>query len=124
MRVLLVEDEDLIRSLLTEVMADKGFEVIEAPDAEKALRLAAAMEPPQVIVSDVNLGSGMNGFALADAARRLWPTVPVLLMSGVATNFTGWQGSVTRRFLPKPFPLSVFLQHVTDLAGRPDSPPV
>ena len=118
-RVLLVEDEDQIRSLLTEVTADKGFEVIEAPDAEKALRLATAMEPPQVIVSDVNLGSGMDWFALADAARRLWPTVPVLLMSGIASNFAGHLGGMAQPFLLKPCPFSVFLQYIADLGGKP-----
>ena len=123
MRVLLVEDEDLIRDLLMEVMTENGFEVIGASDAEDALRLATTMEPPRVIVSDVNLGSGMNGFAFMDAARRLWPSVPMLLMSGVAANFNGWRHNMTARFLPKPFPLSVFLRHVTDLAGIPDDLP-
>lgn len=117
MCVLLVEDEELIRTLLTEVMTDAGFEVIGAADAKSALVLAKAVLLPQVVVSDVNLGPGMDGFALVTAARCWWPTVPVLLMSGLAANFAGRQRSIDERLLLKPFSLDTFMRNVTDLVG-------
>ena len=119
MCVLLVEDENLIRMLLTEVMTDAGFEVLDAPDAESALAVANTLDVPQVIVTDVNLGSGMNGFTFVEAVRRLWPAVPVLLMSGIPTNFTGRYCGTDERFLSKPFSLDVFMQNVLELAGCP-----
>ena len=120
MYVLLVEDDDLIRIGLAEMMTEAGFEVVAAPDAESALELVEMVPPPQVVVSDVNLGPGMDGFALAAAARRRWPTVPVLLISGLATNFAGRHCEAPRLFLSKPFSFRTFLQSVTDLTGKPE----
>ncbi len=122
MCVLLVEDEDSIRSLLIEVMNEAGFDVIGASNGERALELSATMGPPQVIISDVNLGPGIDGFALVSRARRLWPAVPVLLMSGLGTNFAGRRCGAAERHLPKPFALAVFLRHVADLAGGSAAP--
>ena len=121
MCVLLVEDEDFIRIVLIEAMTDAGFEVIDASDAEAALALAETTPCPEVIVSDINLGPGMDGFALAAALRCRWPTVPVLMMSGRRVNFAGWHCGKAERFVSKPFALDAFVQHVIDLAGRPGS---
>lgn len=118
MYVLLVEDDDLIRIGLAELLAEAGFEVIGAPDAESALALAGTARPPRAVVSDVNLGPGMNGFALAAAARRRWPMVPVLLISGVETNFAGRHCGATERFLRKPFSSDAFLRSIADLTGK------
>ena len=119
---MLVEDEDLIRMVLNDVMTDAGFDVIEAVDAEAALALAKTKPCPDLIVSDVNLGAGIDGFALAAALRRRWPTVPMLIMSGRGVNFAGRQRSEGERFVSKPFVLDAFVQHVIDLAGRPGGP--
>lgn len=119
MCVLLVEDEDLIRMILIDVITDAGFKVIEAANAESALALAETAARPDVIVSDINLGPGMDGFALAAALRRRWPTVPVLMMSGRVTNFAGRQSGKAERFLSKPFLLDAFVQHIIDLVGKP-----
>ena len=119
MCVLLVEDEYLIRMVLIDVMIDAGFEVIEAANAESALALAETTPCPDVIVSDINLGPGMDGFALAATLRCRWPAVPVLMMSGRGTNFAGRQSDKAERFLLKPFLLDAFVQHVIDLVGKP-----
>ena len=119
MCVLLVEGDDLIRFGLTELLTDAGFEVLETPDAESALKLSETIQPPRLVVSDINLGAGLNGFALATATHHRWPAVPVLLMSGLGANFTGWQCRTGERFLPKPFSFNTFLHNVIDLAGKP-----
>ena len=124
MCVLLVEDEDLIRMILTEVLTDAGMEVIAASDAESALAMAGAETAslPRVIVTDVDLGPGMNGFALMAAVRCRWPKIPVLLMSGRGTNFASRQCGKAERFLAKPFLLGAFLQAVAELVGEPEPP--
>lgn len=121
MCVLLVEDEDLIRMVLVDVMTDAGFEVIEAANAESALALTETAPCPDMIVSDINLGPGMDGLALTAALRRRWPAVPVLMMSGRVANFAGRQSGKAERFLSKPFLLDVFVQHVIDMVGTPKS---
>ncbi len=117
MCVLLVEDEDLFRMLLVDIMNDAGFEVVAAADAATALALAETSEPPKLIVSDVDLGAGMNGFALVEAVRRRWPQVPVLMMSGAPANFDDQRGRVAKRFLRKPFSLDAFMHNVIELAS-------
>ena len=118
MHVLLVEDSDLIRSCLAEAMTEADFKVVEAPDAESALELAKATPSPQIIVSDVNLGSGMNGFEFVNEARRHWPEVAVVLISDVATNFAGQRCKAAERFLLKPFSLQTLLRNLTELTNE------
>ena len=56
MDVLVVEDEALVREIVTEDLADDGFAVTEARSVEDALDLTQAAGPPEVVVTDVNLG--------------------------------------------------------------------
>jgi DNA-binding response OmpR family regulator len=90
MDVLLVDDETLLRETLAEDLADAGLDVAEAPDAEAALDAASAAGqadgPPRVVVTDVNLGRGMDGLALAAEVRRRWPEVGVVVMTGKPAN--------------------------------------
>ena len=80
-RLLLVEDDPLLRMTLAEVLTEAGFTVVEAADAESALRLVASRDDLDLLLTDINL-PGADGFALASAARRLrprcWPRRGVL----------------------------------------------
>ena len=93
MYVLLVEDEALVREMLAEDLADAGLDVAEAPTAEVALAVAAAAagagQAPCVLATDVNLGGGMDGLALAAEVRRRWPRVGVVVMTGNPANLDG-----------------------------------
>lgn len=107
MDVLLVEDEALIREMLAEGLADAGLEVTEVPSAEAALGAAVTAEeagqPPAVLVTDVNLGNGMDGLALAAEVRRRWPGVGVVVMTGNPANLSGRPPEPREVCLLKPF---------------------
>jgi len=107
MYVLLVEDEGSIREMLAEDLADAGLDVAEAPTAEVALVIAAAAgqagKPPCVLVTDVNLGGGMDGLALAAEMRRRWPGVGVVVMTGNPANLGGRPSDPREVCLRKPF---------------------
>ena len=122
MDVLLVEDEPLVRELLAEDMADAGLDVAEAPNAEAALGAAAAAgeagRPPCVLVTDVDLGAGMDGLALAAEVRRRWPGVGVVYVTGRPSNLDGHALGARERFLTKPFALARLTTAVRDLMGR------
>ena len=64
MDVLLVEDEGSVREMLAEDLAEMGFSVAEAPSADTALSVARALaqsgRAPAVLVTDVNLGPGID----------------------------------------------------------------
>ena len=122
MYVLLVEDEALIREMLAEGLADAGFDVAEAPTAEVALVVAAAAgqagKPPCVLVTDVNLGGGMDGLALAAEARRRWPGVGVVVMTGNPANLGGHRPHPREVCLFKPFGPPVLTTAVHGLMDR------
>jgi CheY-like chemotaxis protein len=80
--VLLVEDEILIRMFIAELLAEAGFEVIEASDAETALkRLEIAEEDVHAVFTDVDMPPGMNGLELAREVQERWPEIGVIVTS-------------------------------------------
>ena len=81
-RVLLVEDEFLIRLTLVDALAEEGFEVIEAESGDEALAMMGGPLGFSLLVTDVQLPGTLNGLALADAARLRDPDLPVLFMTG------------------------------------------
>jgi CheY-like chemotaxis protein len=101
-RILIVEDEFLIRLTLAEALRDEGYEVLEAESGEAAL---AALEQGEVMVllTDLQLGGGMNGRMLAETARARSPDLPVIYMSGRPDELS-WAGMSPRdRVLAKPY---------------------
>ncbi len=110
MVVLLVEDDHLVRSCLTDLLIDSGLHVTPVSSAAEALDVDG-MEAPSVLLADVRLGPGMNGFRLAAEARQRWPGIRCVLMSGdPAVAQDGAEGP--ELFLAKPFRADELLQAV------------
>ena len=103
--LLLVEDDPLVRTTLAEALADAGFQVLEAENAEAALAMVAAHDDLAVLLTDINL-PGADGFALARAARRLRPGLPVVYASGRYREADPRRALPDAAFLAKPFSLS------------------
>ncbi|TMN16439.1 response regulator [Pseudoxanthomonas sp. X-1] len=82
-RVLLVDDNELIREMAADVLADEGMQVVQAGDAEQGLDQLRAQPGFDLLLTDVRL-PGMSGRDLADAARALTPALPVIFMTGYA----------------------------------------
>jgi len=80
--ILVVEDEPAVRSTVRRQLETLGHKVLVAESAAAAMPLLRAAEPPDVLLTDVVLGTGMNGIDLAEAARVSRPRLPVIFMSG------------------------------------------
>ncbi|MGX9965539.1 hybrid sensor histidine kinase/response regulator [Roseomonas sp. F4] len=82
-RILLVEDDTLVRDFLAESLGEQGFPVVRASSGAGALALLAAGERPDVLVTDYEM-PGMDGLALIDAARAssALNRLPVILLTG------------------------------------------
>lgn len=95
--ILVVDDEEVIRELLTEVLVDEGYRVRCAADGIEALDIIAR-EQPDLVLSDVCMPR-LDGCALADRLARSGNRVPIVLMSA------GCDGAPLPnvRFVPKPF---------------------
>jgi PAS domain S-box-containing protein len=82
---LLVDDEDLVRVIAADMLADLGYRVIEAGSAEEALQVVQNGERIDLVVTD-HLMPGMSGTDLAEALRQRYPHLPVLVVSGYAES--------------------------------------
>jgi PAS domain S-box-containing protein len=85
-RVLVVEDNEEVRSLTNLVLNGLGYRTVLASDAQSALDVLAATSDIDVLFTDVVLPGGTNGFELAQRARTLRPRLKVLYTSGYTNN--------------------------------------
>lgn len=118
MDVLLVEDEPLVREIAAAILRDAGFSVAEAATAEEALGFVDrfGQRPPAVLVADLNLGPGMDGFALRDEAQRRWPGIGVVYATGHPDSLDGRLLGPRERYVVKPFTRAALLGAVQRLA--------
>ncbi len=87
-RVLLVEDEVLIRLIAEEFLQESGFEVVEAWNGDEAAKLLDGPDHFDVLFTDVRMPGNLDGIALAEHARQRRPMIPVLVVSGYADNLS------------------------------------
>jgi len=81
-RILIVEDEFLIRMTLAEALTDEGFEVLEAGNGQEAMAALRDNPPLDLLLTDIQLPGGMNGRDIAVAARERNENIPVIFMTG------------------------------------------
>ena len=103
--ILFVEDEPLLGELMGEALTDKGFTVHVAPSADEALRYLKSSVPIDVLITDIDLGDGMDGAALAALARELRPSLPVIYASGRCRSLNQIDAVPGSMFMPKPYSL-------------------
>jgi CheY-like chemotaxis protein len=84
-RVLLVEDDDLVRTYSESQLRLLGYTVVAVHDGRSALQ-ALSRDPFDLLFTDVVLPGGLNGRQLADQARRLHPQLKVLYTSGYTAD--------------------------------------
>ena len=123
MDLLLVEDKDSFRRLLTQALEGSDWSVRAVADPQEALRALEAA-PSQVLVTDLRL-PGMSGLELIRRARRLHPTLRVVLMSafGEPRDIVEAMRLGAEDFLPKPFDLEVFLALLDRMRALVGAPP-
>ena len=103
--VLVVDDEVVVRMLVTETLADLGYHALEAADATAGLKILDSDARIDLLITDVGLPGGMNGRQMADAARRQRPKLRVLFITGYAENAAIGNGRLEpgMQVLSKPF---------------------
>jgi CheY-like chemotaxis protein len=84
--ILVVEDDEDVRTFTAEVLSELGYRVTVAPDAHVALTALGNLGAVDLLFTDVGLPDGINGRQLADEVQRRWPAVKVLFTTGYARN--------------------------------------
>ncbi|WP_237452210.1 hybrid sensor histidine kinase/response regulator [Qipengyuania algicida] len=118
-KLLLVEDEDMVRAVAERALSRAGYSVTSARDGEEGLGIIAnGKDQFDLIVSDVVMPA-MDGPAMARAIRRVKPHIPILFMSGYAEEQLRNQIDIDNMyFLPKPFSVQQINARVAEVLAN------
>jgi DNA-binding response OmpR family regulator len=116
-RVLLVEDEALIRFVTAEHLRGRGFEVLEANDGEEARLMLGAFEV-DLVITDFNMPGPTNGLALARWIDEQRPGLPLLLISAVPPAPDRTVLSVAWPAIDKPYALDALDARIAELLAK------
>ena len=116
MRVLIVEDDPLIREFVVEALREEGFEVIHAAAGEQALD-CCGRRAADVLVTDIELPGKVDGWQIAERCREQNPGLPVIYATGFSpVSPRPVPGSLMLR---KPFHPEQIVQAVREIMERP-----
>jgi len=114
--VMVVDDEPMVRMLVTDVLHELGYAVLEAADAATGLAMLQTDKRIDLLITDVGL-PGMNGRQLADAARVRRPALKVLFITGYAENAIIGNGQLApgMQLLTKPFTMETLGRRIREI---------
>ena len=115
-KILIVEDEFLIRMTLVEALADEGFTCLEAESGDAALPILQADHDIRLLLTDIKLPGVLDGRDLARRAREEIPNLPVVFMTGQPDARD--RASPLEVFIAKPYTLN----DICDAARRLTAP--
>ena len=102
--LLYVEDDPLIRETMVESLEEAGFKLLVADSGDQAVELLVAHAADlRGLITDVNLGDGPDGWAIAREARQLMAGLPVVYVSGASDHEWTSEGVPGSTIIAKPF---------------------
>lgn len=114
--VLLVEDDPAIADITSMVLEDAGYEVLNAGSPDEAAKIAAARKDISVVLTDINLNSGVDGLSMVQKLRSEGMTASVVIMSGDLSWSSQAVGDIT--FLAKPYDTAELRKAMADACAR------
>jgi two-component system cell cycle response regulator CpdR len=115
-RVLLIENDRVVRALLAEMLGNAGLHVFELADGESLFGPEPPCEAPRVVVTDLDLGAACrDGLEVARQARRLWPEVGVVFITAQPARLNEHEHGARDRFVVKPFRAAQLVEAVASL---------
>jgi CheY-like chemotaxis protein len=120
-KLLIVDDEPLVRTLLSQIFSQRGHEVKTAEDGFSALQMIRGWMP-EVLVSDLNM-PGMSGFELLSVVRRRLAAIYVVATSGAYTGNDLPSGIAADAFHPKGTGVQALVDKVEVMAWTQPSVP-
>jgi two-component system, cell cycle sensor histidine kinase and response regulator CckA len=117
--VLVVEDEEAVRTMLRRLLESEGYAVLEAADGQQALQVIEGAPRVDLVITDVAMPA-MNGRQLADRLKLSRPRLPVLFMSGYTDDEMVRRGLIEpdHPFLGKPFAPEVLAAKVRQMIDQ------
>jgi CheY-like chemotaxis protein len=116
--ILVVEDEHLVRELVLLVLAEAGFDTLDASSGVEAIDLMRRQSRAiGGLVTDVNLSIGPNGWEVAAFAREMWRDIAVVYVTGDSANQWRTRGLAGSVLIEKPFSPADVAKTMTGLLG-------
>jgi len=119
-RIIVLDDDRLVLEILCEALSVTGAIVTPVTTADAALDAMGEPPRPSMLITDIDLGPGPDGFAVAEHARIRWPNMPIFLISGHYNGNAKLEASLRATFFPKPLRLRPFIAAVS--AALPAEP--
>jgi CheY-like chemotaxis protein len=112
--ILVVEDEVLVRMMITDQLRNAGYTVFEAANADEALDLLTHIIGVTVIITDLQMPGSMDGVGLARVVRSQYPGIRILLASGqyLIVDAVDHDG-----FIPKPYNVASIISRIESCFG-------
>ena len=115
MRVLVVDDDDLVRTVAVDTLEDAGFEVIEAATAEEALDRCEDRNT-DLLFTDIMLSGSLDGWDIAERCRDAHPDLPVIYTTGYSLR--AHRPVAGSRLLHKPYQTGELVRVVSEMVGQ------
>jgi CheY-like chemotaxis protein len=117
--LLVVEDDPMVREVTALTLETEGYAILVAGDGKEALEILAQNPSIDLLLTDVIM-PGMSGFVLAEHARRLRPSLPVLYVSGYPDDrIQNDSGVGLDEVIRKPFRAPQLTAEIERVLGRP-----
>jgi two-component system, response regulator PdtaR len=116
--ILVVDDEAMLRFCAADALEEEGFEVIEAANADEALKVLANRPDVRLLFTDIQMPGKLDGLALARKVHEQWPRIKLVITSGRKQPSRAEipdDGS----FIAKPYRLGEVTAEVNDQLKRP-----
>ena len=114
--VLIVEDEALIRMSAVDMVEQTGRGIVEAVDADDAIRVLASRKDIGFLFTDVEMPGSMDGYKLARTVHARWPDIAIMITSGRKEPRIG-DVPVGGRFIAKPYEACMVARTLSEFAA-------
>jgi two-component sensor histidine kinase/CheY-like chemotaxis protein len=116
-RVLVVEDEMMLRMRAVDIVEDAGFTPLEAVNADEALAILESRSDIDLLFTDIQMPGSMDGLKLAHAVHQRWPSIKIMLVSGKLTPAEA-DKPVNSRFYGKPLEVKKMIAEMQEMIGQ------
>jgi two-component sensor histidine kinase len=116
-KVLVVEDEMMLRMRAVDIVEDAGFIPIEAVNADEALAILESRSDIDLLFTDIQMPGSMDGLKLAHAVHERWPSIKIILVSGKLTP-TEAEKPIHSRFFGKPLEVKQMILEMQEMIGQ------
>jgi DNA-binding NtrC family response regulator len=116
-KVLVVEDEMMLRMRAVDIVEDAGFTPIEAVNADEALAILESRSDIDLLFTDIQMPGSMDGLKLAHAVHERWPSIKIIMVSGQLTP-TEAEKPTNSRFFGKPLEVKQMIAEMQEMIGQ------